>query len=121
LGAATITTDVVVVRDDNWGSGANPFTALVDPGDSKSGMRVARGVTIVWNDFLGQQRQAGNLAIAVDPTNSSIVYLAWCDGQVGSGTYTMRVRRSTDRGVTWSGDLFTQAMATWPAHRPTLP
>lgn len=111
--AATITTDVVVVRDDNWGSGANPFTALVDPGDGKAGMRVAAGVTIVWNDFLGQQRQAGNVAIAVDPTNSARVYVAWCDGQVGTGTYVMHVRRSTDRGQTWSpADLLSVPNAT---------
>lgn len=111
--AATITTDVVVVRDDNWGSGANPFTALVDPGDGKAGMRVAAGVTIVWNDFIGQQRQAGNIAIAVDPTNSSRLYVAWCDGRVSAGTYVMHVRRSSDRGQTWSpADLLTVPNAT---------
>ena len=26
--------DIVVVRDDNWGSGGSPFTALTDPSDS---------------------------------------------------------------------------------------
>jgi len=110
---ATITTDVVVARDDDWGSGANPFTALVDPGDGKPGLRVAAGVTIVWNDNLGQQRQAGNIAIAVDPRNSSRVYLAWCDGHVGAGTYAMHVRRSNDRGRTWSSsDLLTVPNAT---------
>ena len=99
--AATITTDVVVVRDDAWGGGATPFTALVDPGDGKAGLRVAEGVTIVFNDFLAQQRQAGNIAIAVDTHDSSRVYLAWCDGLVGSGTYTLHVRRSHDRGLHW--------------------
>ena len=105
----TITTDVVVVRDDDWGSGATPFTALTDPGDGKPGLRVAHGVTIIWADILGQERQvAGNIAIAVDPHNSSRVYLAWCDGTVASGTYTMHVRRSDDRGQTWSAtDLLT--------------
>jgi hypothetical protein len=113
MSGATITTDVVVVRDDSWGSGVNPFTALIDPGDGKPGIRVANGITIVWNDMLGQQRQAGNLAIAVDPTDSSRVYLAWCDGQVGSGTYVMHVRSSRDRGNTWSStDLLTVPNAT---------
>jgi hypothetical protein len=110
--AATITADVVVVRDDHWGAGAAPFTALVDPGDRQSGVRVARGITIVWSEYLGQQRQAGNLALAVDPNNSATVYLAWCEGQVVHGTYTMHVRRSTNHGVAWSNDLLTVPMAT---------
>jgi hypothetical protein len=109
---ATITTDVVVVRDDDWGSGAAPFTDLTDPGDGKPGLRVAQGVTIIFNDFLGQERQAGNLASAVDPRDSSRVYVAWCDGTIASGTYTMHVRRSDDRGNTWSNDLFTIPNAT---------
>jgi hypothetical protein len=111
--AATITTDVVVVRDDAWGGGATPFTALIDPGDSKAGLRVAKSVTIRWDDFLAQQRQAGNIAIAVDARDSSRVYLAWCDGLVGSGTYTLHVRRSHDRGQHWgTGDLLSIPNAT---------
>jgi hypothetical protein len=110
--AATITTDVVVVRDDDWGSGSTPFTALIDP-DGKSGLRVAQGVTIIWSDYLGQERQAGNMAIAVDPRDSSRVYLAWCDGEVSPGTYALHVRRSDDRGQTWSAtDLLTLANST---------
>lgn len=109
-----ITTNIVVVRDDDWGSGATPFTTLIDPGDGKSGLRVAQGVTIIWWDIVGQERQvAGNIAIAVDPRDSSRVYLAFCDGQVANGTYTMHVRRSDDRGNTWSAtDLLTLADAT---------
>ena len=42
--------DVVIVRDDNWGSGASPFSALVDQGDKKQGVRIATGVN---NPFLG--------------------------------------------------------------------
>jgi hypothetical protein len=110
---STITTDVVVVRDDDWGKGGSPFTALVDPGDGKSGFRVAKGVQIIFNDFLAQERNAGNLAIAVDPTDSSRVYLAWCDGLVGSGTFKLHVKRSDDRGQTWSStDLFSEFSAT---------
>lgn len=108
-----ITTDVVVVRDDDWGKGVNPFTSLVDPGDGRSGFRVAQGVPIRFNDFIGQQRQAGNLAIAVDPTDSARVYLAWCDGLVAGSSYRMHVRRSDDRGDSWSAtDLLTLADAT---------
>jgi hypothetical protein len=111
--ASLVTTDIVVVRDDNWGAGANPFAALVDPGDGVAGMRVATGQTFTFNGTLAHERLGGDLSIAVDPANSSIVYLAWCS--MVSGAYTMHVRRSTDRGVTWSADLKTIANAKNPA------
>jgi len=61
----------------------------------------------------GQQRIGGTISIAVDPNDSKIVYLAWGDRQPGS-FLTIHVRRSTDRGVTWSGpgDLLTIPNAT---------
>ncbi len=111
--SALVTTDVVVVRDDNWGSGTSPFTALTDPSDSLSGRLVATGVQFTWNGRLGQERLGGDLSIAVDPTNSSVVYIAYCDVQ--GGAYTIHIRRSTDRGVTWSADLRTLADAKNPA------
>ena len=109
------TMDVVVVRDDNWASGASPFTALVDSGDATAGKRVALAVSRPpFNDPLGTQRTSGSIAIAVDPTNSSKVWVAWSDGASGA-TLTIHVRYSTDRGVTWSADVRTIATATNPA------
>ena len=106
--------DVVIVRDDNWASGATPYTALTDPGDLNQGLRIATGVN---NPFLGlnigQQRIGGDLSIAVDPNNSGVVYACWGD-QTG-GTYTLYVRKSTDSGATWSGNLRSIANATNPA------
>ncbi|UVK47008.1 choice-of-anchor D domain-containing protein [Mesorhizobium sp. AR07] len=106
--------DVVIVRDDNWASSATPYTALTDPGDLKQGLRIATGVN---NPFLGlnigQQRIGGDLSIAVDPNNSAVVYACWGD-QTG-GTYTLYVRKSTDSGATWSGNLRSIANATNPA------
>jgi len=109
--ASNITSDVVVCRDDNWGQGGSPYTALVDPGDSKAGMRVVKGVTIPWRNshFIGQERVGSHLAIAVDPTNSNTVYLAWCDSPGGTGPYTIHLRKSTNSGVTWSADIRTVA------------
>lgn len=111
--AATI--DVVVVRDDTWGTGTNPFTALVDPGDGIAGMRVVTGISIPWvnGPALGNQRIGSTLSLAVDPGNSDIVYVAWAD-RVGNGDiYTVHVRRSTNRGVNWSSaDLLTLTNAT---------
>lgn len=106
-----ITADVVVVRDDNGGSGANPFTALVDS-DGLAGKRVAQGVTFQFDASIGQERTGGDVTIAVDPTNSSNVYIAYADQQPAG--YTLHVRRSTDRGVTWSSDLLTITNATNP-------
>ncbi|HEX8068352.1 MAG TPA: sialidase family protein [Pyrinomonadaceae bacterium] len=106
--------DVVVVRDDKWGAGG--YTALTDPSDGLAGRRVVQGVSfpfmISGTAATGQQRLGGSLSIAVDPTNSSRVYMAWCDKQPNS-MLTLHVRRSTDRGVTWSAaDLLTIESAT---------
>lgn len=111
------TSDVVVVRDDNGATGANPFRNLTDPGDGLCGRRVVQGVTIPWvnGPALGQQRIGSNLTIAADPNNSATVYISWAD-RVGNGDiYTIHVRRSTDRGQTWSNDLRTLTDATNPA------
>jgi hypothetical protein len=99
--------DVIVTRDDNWGSGANPFTALADPGSPTPGRRVATNQFIRWNAVMGQERLGGDLAIAVDPASSDHVVVAWCN-RVGGATgtdWTVHVRHSTDRGATWSADL----------------
>jgi hypothetical protein len=111
---SSTTMDVVVVRDNNWASAANPFTALIDPGDGNAGLRVVTGASRApFADLLGTQRVGGQLAIAVDPRNSSVLYIAWADGSAGANQ-TIHVRRSTDRGVNWSGDLRTISTATNP-------
>jgi hypothetical protein len=113
-----ITTDIVVVRDDNWGIGPNPFTALIDPIDSKSGFRLQTGVTFTFSSGIaqiGQQRIIGDLSIAVDPRDSDILYVCWA-GKGPSG-YTLHVQKSTNRGVSgsWSADLLTVPNAINPA------
>ena len=113
-----VTTDVVVVRDDHGGTGTKPFQDLKDPSDGLSGRLVAQGSKIPFNrngtPATGQQRLGGALSIAVDPrTNQSgSVYLAWGDQQQQS-VLTLHIRRSTDRGSTWSpADLLTVSNAT---------
>lgn len=105
-----ITTNIVVVRDDNWGKGATPFTDLKDPSDNLAGRLVATNVTINDGGTMGQERLNNDIAIAVDPRMSATVYVAWADNNGSS--YTLRVRRSTNRGVDWSGDLLTVDNAT---------
>ena len=111
-----VTSDVVVVRDDAFASEPAPFTALEDAGDGMAGVRVVQGVSFAFNrtglPANGQQRLGGTLSIAVDPRNSSTIYLAWGDDEPTSG-FTIHVRRSTDKGQTWTtGDLLTVASAT---------
>jgi len=101
-----VTADVVVVRDDTKAEGATPFTDLRD-GDNSVGRRIAPRVKFPFHQtgqgVPGQQRRGGDLAIAVDPNNSSIVYLAF--GAVdATGKYTLHLRQSTDKGVTWSAN-----------------
>jgi hypothetical protein len=115
--AQNITSDVVVCRDDNWGQGGSPYTALIDSGDHLAGVRVVQGVTIPWRNshFLGQERVGSHLSIAVDPNNSNTVYLAWADFPNGNAPYTIHLRKSTDGGVTWSADLRAIANGINPA------
>jgi len=113
------TADVIVVRDDSFASGGSPFGALTDPSDGLAGRLVVTARSVPWANFsqptFGQERFVGsNISIAVDPWNSSRVYVAWAD-RVGTTDYTLHVRRSTDRGVNWSGDLRTITNATNPA------
>src|SRR4051794_24063974 len=107
---ANITTDIIVARDDDWGGGPSPFSALSDSSDNKPGRRVAKDVVIDDGGVLGQERLNNDLTIAVDPTDSNVVYIAWADNV--DAEYTIRVRRSINRGVDWSGDLLTVPNAT---------
>jgi hypothetical protein len=96
--------EVIVVRDDNWGIGATPFTALKDPSDLLSGRRVATGLSFPFNSTgvtaNGQERWGGDISIAVSPVSNAIVYLAYAT--LVAGIYTLRLVRSLDKGVTWA-------------------
>src|SRR6266704_1619874 len=111
---ADVTSDVVVVRDDSGATGATPFRDLLDPSDHLAGRLVATHVTIPWSNAptLGQERIGSTLSIAVNPLHSDTVYMAWAD-RVGTGDiYKVHLRRSGDRGATWSGDRRTVTNAT---------
>lgn len=109
--------ELIVVRDDNWGTGATPFTALTDPSDSLSGRRVATGLSFPFNQTgvaaNGQERWGGDVSIAVDPRSSATVYVAY--STLVSSVYTLRVARSLDRGATWSATLLSIPNAKNPA------
>jgi hypothetical protein len=98
------TSDVVVVRDDSGATGSHPFQALKDPSDKLPGRLLVKKVSIPWSNAptLGQERIGSTLSVAVDPNNSSTVYVGWADRGRKGDIYTLHVRRSTDRGMTWS-------------------
>ncbi len=104
---------LVVVRDDNWGIGGSPFTALKDPSDLVAGRFVTAGLTLP-SGTMGQNRLgASNVSIAVNPGNSDRVYVAYGDSG-GFNSETIHVRRSIDRGHNWSNDLLTVTNAMNP-------
>lgn len=107
------TADVVVVRDDSGGSGSKPFRDLIDSTDGKVGMRIALNTKFNFNGVLGLQRTGGDVALAVSPSNSDVVYAAYNDDQ--GVFYMLHVLRSTDGGRTWSPDLRTIRNALNPA------
>src|SRR5437867_6464083 len=113
----TITSDIVVARDDSGATTPTPFRDLRDPSDNQPGRLVATGRTIVFSNepTLGQERIGSTLSLAVDAARSDTVHIARPD-RVGSGDIqTVHVRRSTDRGVTWSNDLRTLTNTTNPS------
>ncbi len=109
--------DVVVVRDDNWGSGANPFRALMT--GTTLGVNVVSGHTVAFysghSTNFGQERYGSELSIAVDPNDHHKVYIAWGD-RVGTEVITLHVQSSNDAGATWGpGDLLTVTNAKNPS------
>ncbi|MEO8436136.1 MAG: hypothetical protein ABI596_14640 [Pyrinomonadaceae bacterium] len=107
------TADVVVVRDDSGGTNNKPFTDLVDPTDGKVGIRIALNTKFNFNGVLGLQRTGGDVALAVSPANSDVVYASYNDDQ--GAIYMLHVLRSNDAGRTWSADLRTIRNALNPA------
>lgn len=114
------TSAVVVVRDDDWGTGTAstpwtpagaPFSALVDPSDGIAGRIIA--FPEPFNLYLATQRVSGSLALAVHPNDASLVYLAYATSPQGHNT--LHLVRSHDFGATWSGDLLAITDATNPA------
>jgi hypothetical protein len=109
------TCDVTVVRDDNFATGASPFTALTGAGGN-AGVLVATGVNMPFINAaggLGQNRLGSHMSIAVHPGNAATVYIAWTDRTGATGT-VLHVRRSTDSGATWT-EILTENNGLNPA------
>jgi hypothetical protein len=109
--------NVVVVRDDQGGNGARPYSDLKDQGDKNPGKIVAKSLRMPPGP-LGQQRLSSqsHVSIAVDPRalRNYPIYVAWVD-QSSTDLCTLHIQRSNDKGQTWSQDLRTIENATNPA------
>jgi hypothetical protein len=94
--------EVIVRRDDNWGDNVAAFSDLTE-GNNSLGVRAGIGFCR-FNDIIGQERVGADLAIAVDPNDSSIVYVAFCarTGGAAGTDWQLNVIRSNDRGNGWS-------------------
>jgi hypothetical protein len=117
--ANAATANVVIVRSDLWGTDTPPFSGLAG-GDTLPGQTVVSGVSVAVDPWglLGSSRLvSSNLSIAVDPRNSDRVYVVWADQNLSTGweINTLHVRRSDDRGQTWTSDLMTIPNATNPS------
>jgi hypothetical protein len=97
-------TDVVVVRDDLQGTGTRTFSSLKGS-DNNAGRIVEPKVFLPRTRQMGQDRVGYDAAIAVHPGIPNRVYLAWADVNPSGCVYRLHIRRSTDGGVSWSGDL----------------
>src|ERR1019366_8423695 len=110
--SGTNTADIVVLRDNNWGS--DGFADLLGA-DLLAGVAVATGRSMSWLGDLGNERVGSALSISVDPNNDQTVYVAWGDG-ANPANFTLHVRSSNTGGATWSAsDLKTISPATNPA------
>jgi hypothetical protein len=107
--------DIVVTRDNAGAVGENSFRELIDPSDGLPGRIVAGGRIFLFGERLDEQRIGAPLSLAVDPNDSSTVYLAWTDFDRPLKGNVLHLKRSTDRGQTWSADLLTIPSATNPA------
>lgn len=107
--------DLVVVRDDDGATGQNSFQSLIEPTDGKPGRKVVSDRLFPYGQSLGQQEIGSPLSLAVDPTQSSTLYLAWVDFDPPLKSNVLHVKRSTDRGQTWSNDLLSVPSSINPA------
>lgn len=98
--------DLIIVRDDNGGVGDAPFQDLIDPSDNIAGKIVEKNIPNLHNRRIGlHETSAPRLSLAVHPSNSQILYVAWEDtGRLGD-INGLHIKQSLDGGRTWSENL----------------
>jgi hypothetical protein len=107
---------VIVVRsDDGGGDGFNKI------GTAGNGVEAATTVSTFFSS-LGQERVAGDVAIAVDPKDPKHVVVAYGDapGPNGSNLLRLVVTESTDGGISWTQKFATTSTTTTRQALPGL-
>jgi hypothetical protein len=103
--------DVVVVRDDDFARGPDPFTDLGATGTVVAADKTHGFFTVP----LGNNRYAGDIALAADPVQADHVAVAYVN-KIGAGQTRLEVQTSGDGGVSWSGTVFqTTTLSGLPA------
>ncbi len=118
ISVPNVTSDVIVVRDDDWGQGATSYNNLTDPSDGLAGRIIVSGITWTFNSGvsgMGQARIGDRFSIAVDPRDSQTVYIVYVDRPTTTiNSNRLNVLRSTDGGNNWSATLLTANNITIP-------
>jgi hypothetical protein len=108
--------ELIILRDDDWGVGSDPFRKLirqVGGFDVRGALAVPNLLDL--NSSISSQRIVSRLAIAVSPKNHDHVFLVWGEGSTPE-QYALHVARSTDAGQSWTtSGLPTIPHATNPA------
>jgi hypothetical protein len=99
-----LTSEVVVVRDDDGGASGKPFSSLPDA-NSTPGVVAVPSRKLAGTECLGGDRMADDLALAVDPRDPKKVYLVWSGWDDGNGRVSLHLKYSTDGGKTWSRSI----------------
>ena len=108
--------DIVVVRDDNFGTSSPSYSALMT--GTTAGVVVQANAPMLFSSgpFIGGSRApASSLAITVHPIDSTIVWIAWTDSGTAASPVRLHVRKSTNSGATWSADELGVTRAINPA------
>jgi len=108
--------DLTVVRDDNFGTSSPAYSAIITSGTA--GVIVQANSNMLFSataPYLGQQRCPNSISIAVNPNNSSDVWISWNDSVSASQRSIIHVRRSTNGGANWGSDLLAPNNAMNPA------
>lgn len=108
--------DIVVVRDDNFGTSTPSYSALMTGATAGVVVQANAPMLFTQTPFLGGCRApASSLAIAVHPVDSTVVWVAWTDSGTTAAPVRLHVRKSTNSGTTWSADMLGITRAINPA------
>lgn len=108
---------VIVVREDAYDPESRRlFDDLRDPSDGKAGKIVVADCHVYMTGVgaMVRERTGSHLALAVHPSNSQFLALAWADSS-GAGMNNLHLKLSFNGGETWTSTIATFTNITAPA------